>query len=161
MDRGDLVSDDIILGIIKEALGAPSASRGAILDGVVRTEAQAAGLERVLDELGRTLDAVLLFEVPDEELVKRLSGRTVCDSCQTPYMGREPGSRCDKCGGTLVRRKDDEPEAIRNRLSVYQRQTAPVITWYQRDGSRLITIDAVGTTDDVLARAMSALGVGR
>jgi adenylate kinase len=161
MDRGDLVSDDIILGIIKETLGAPAAARGAILDGVVRTEAQAAGLERVLDELGRTLDAVLLFEVPDEELVKRLSGRTVCDSCQTPYMGREPGSRCDKCGGTLVRRKDDEPEAIRNRLSVYQRQTAPVITWYQRDGARLITIDAVGTTDDVLARAMSALGVGR
>jgi adenylate kinase len=161
MDRGDLVSDDIILSIIKEALGAPTTARGAILDGVVRTEAQAAGLERVLGELGRKLDAVLMFEVPDEELVKRLGGRTVCESCQTPYTGREPGSKCDKCGGTLVRRKDDEPEAIRNRLAVYQRQTAPVIDWYKSDGARLICIDAVGSTDDVLKRALVALGVSR
>jgi adenylate kinase len=161
MDRGDLVSDEIILSIIKEALGTPATSRGAILDGVVRTEAQAAGLERVLGELGRKLDAVLMFDVPDEELVKRLSGRTVCESCQTPYSGREPGSRCDKCGGTLVRRKDDEPGAIRNRLAVYQRQTAPVIDWYRSDGARLISIDAVGSMDDVLTRALNALGVSR
>ena len=161
MDRGDLVPDDVILGIMKEALGTPSAARGAILDGVVRTEAQAAGLERVLDELGRPLDAVLIFEVPDEELVKRLGGRTVCDTCQTPYTGREPGSKCEKCGGTLVRRKDDEPDAIRNRLAVYQRQTAPVIDWYRRDGARLVSINAVGTTADVLQRAMGALEGGR
>jgi adenylate kinase len=161
MDRGDLVSDDIILSIIKEALGTPATARGAILDGVVRTEAQAAGLERVLDELGRKLDAVLMFEVPDDELVKRLSGRTVCESCQTPYTGREPGSRCDKCGGKLVRRKDDEPEAVRNRLAVYQRQTAPVIAWYRNDGARLISINAVGSTTDVLKRALIALGVDR
>jgi len=158
MDRGDLVSDDIILGIIKEALGAPTAAKGAILDGVVRTEPQAAGLQRALGELGRKVDAVLSFEVPDEELVKRLSGRTVCESCQTPYTGREPGTRCDKCGGTLVRRKDDEPEAVRNRLAVYQRQTAPVVQWYQRDGARLLQIDAVGSTSDVLNRALTALG---
>ena len=161
MDRGDLVPDDVILGIMKEALDAPSAARGAILDGVVRTEAQAAGLERVLEELDRPLDAVLIFEVPDDELVKRLSGRTVCDSCQTPYTGREPGSKCEKCGGTLVRRKDDEPDAIRNRLAVYQRQTAPVIDWYRRDGARLVSINAVGTTADVLQRAMGALEGGR
>jgi adenylate kinase len=158
MDRGDLVPDDVILGIMKEALGAPSAAKGAILDGVVRTEPQAAGLQRVLKELGRRLDAVLTFDVPDEELVKRLSGRTVCDNCQTPYTGREPGTKCEKCGGTLVRRKDDEPEAVRNRLSVYQRQTAPVINWYQNDGARLVSIDAVGTTDAVLNRALNALG---
>ena len=161
MDRGDLVSDDIILGIIKDALGTSRAAKGAILDGVVRTEAQAAGLERVLEQLGRRLDAVLTFEVADEELVRRLSGRTVCDSCQTPYTGREPGSKCEKCGGTLVRRKDDEPEAVRNRLAVYQRQTAPVIDWYRRDGARMISIDAVGSTTDVLQRAMVALGGAR
>jgi adenylate kinase len=149
------------MGIIKDALGAPAAARGAILDGVVRTEPQAAGLERVLSELGRKLDAVLIFEVADEELVRRLSGRTVCESCQTPYTGREPGSTCEKCGGRLVRRKDDEPEAVRNRLAVYQRQTAPVIDWYRKDGARLVTIDAVGTTESVLQRALSALGVGR
>ncbi|HZI27791.1 MAG TPA: adenylate kinase [Gemmatimonadaceae bacterium] len=158
MDRGDLVPDDVILGIMKEALGAPAAAKGAILDGVVRTEPQAAGLQRVLKELGRRLDAVLTFDVPDEELVKRLSGRTVCDKCQTPYTGREPGAKCEKCGGTLVRRKDDEPEAVRNRLAVYQRQTAPVIDWYRNDGARLVSIDAVGTTDAVLNRALNALG---
>jgi adenylate kinase len=161
MDRGDLVPDEVILGIVKDALGAPAAARGAILDGVVRTEPQASGLQRVLDELGRPLDAVLTFEVPDEELVRRLSGRTVCESCQTPYTGREPGSTCDKCGGKLVRRKDDEPDAVRNRLAVYQRQTAPVIDWYRRDGARIVAIDAVGSTKDVLQRALGALGVDR
>jgi adenylate kinase len=95
--------------------------------------------------------------VPDEELVKRLSGRTVCESCQTPYTGREPGSTCEKCGGTLVRRKDDEPEAVRNRLAVYKRQTAPVIEWYRGDGAQLLPIDAVGSTTEVLNRALSAL----
>lgn len=158
MDRGDLVPDDVILGIMKDALGAPAAEKGAILDGVVRTEPQAAGLQRALGELGRKLDAVLTFDVPDEELVKRLSSRTVCDNCQTPYTGRDPGTTCDKCGGTLVRRKDDEPEAVRNRLAVYQRQTAPVIDWYRNDGARLVSIDAVGSTDDVLNRALKALG---
>ena len=161
MDRGDLVPDEVILGIMKEALGAPAAARGAILDGVVRTEPQAAGLQRVLEELGRPLDAVLSFEVPDEELVRRLSARTVCESCQTPYTGREPGSKCDKCGGKLVRRKDDEPEAVRNRLAVYKRQTAPVIDWYRRDGARIVAIDAVGSTKNVLQRALGALGGGR
>lgn len=161
MDRGDLVPDDVILAIVKDALGAPAASRGAILDGVVRTEAQAAGLQKVLKELGRRLDAVLTFEVPDEELVRRLSGRTVCESCQTPYTGREPGSACDKCGGRLVRRKDDEPDAVRNRLAVYQKQTAPVIEWYRREGARLVSIDAVGTTTDVLNRAMATFGEPR
>ncbi|MGQ0646961.1 MAG: adenylate kinase [Gemmatimonadaceae bacterium] len=159
MDRGDLVPDDVILGIMKEALAAPGARKGAILDGVVRTVPQADGLRRVLAELGRTLDAVLVFEVPDEELVKRLSGRTVCQNCQTPYTGREPGTACDKCGGVLVRRKDDEPEAIRNRLRTYQEQTAPVIDWYRRMGGPLKPIDATGTMDDVLARARKALGV--
>jgi adenylate kinase len=158
MDRGDLVPDDVILSIIKDALSAPSAAKGAILDGVVRTDPQAAGLQRALKELGRQVDGVLIFEVPDEELVKRLSGRTVCESCQTPYTGREPGSTCEKCGGKLVRRKDDDPDAVRNRLAVYQRQTAPVIDWYRKDGARMLTIDAVGSTEDVLKRALFALG---
>ena len=157
MDRGDLVPDDVILGIMKEALGAPAAARGALLDGVVRTEPQASGLARVLGELHRSLDAVVLFEVPDEELVARLSGRTVCEKCQTPYSGREPGTACDRCGGTLVRRKDDEPDAVRNRLAVYKRQTAPVIEWYRANGARIVEIDAVGTTDAVLKRALAAL----
>jgi adenylate kinase len=157
MDRGELVPDDVILGIMKEAFARPEMARGAILDGVVRTVPQAEGLERVLDELGRHVDAVLFFEVPDNELVRRLSGRTICDTCQTPYTGREPGTRCPKCGGTLVRRKDDEPEAVRRRLEVYRRQTAPVIEWYRGNGTPLITVNAVGSPEEVTERVVRAL----
>jgi adenylate kinase len=157
MDRGELVPDDVILGIMKEVFARPEMARGAILDGVVRTVPQAEGLEHVLDELGRHVDAVLFFEVPDNELVRRLSGRTICDTCQTPYTGREPGTRCPKCGGTLVRRKDDEPEAVRRRLEVYRRQTAPVIEWYRGNGTPLITVNAVGSPEEVTERVVRAL----
>ena len=158
MDRGDLVPDEVILAIMKEALSAPAARKGSILDGVVRTLPQAEGLKRVLGELGRKVDAVLFFEVPDAELLKRLGGRTVCENCQTPYTGREPGSTCDKCGGKLVRRRDDEPEAIRQRLVVYQKQTSPVLEWYRKNGGSVRTIDAVGTQDQVTQRALKAIG---
>ncbi|HKB53514.1 MAG TPA: adenylate kinase [Ramlibacter sp.] len=168
MDRGDLVPDSVILGIMKDALSKPAAARGVVLDGVVRTVAQAEGLARVLAELGRTLDVVLLFDVDEEELVKRLSTRTVCEKCQTPYTGRAPGSTCEKCGGTLVRRKDDEPDAIRTRMRAYREQTAPVIEWYRsrardaaasgRPAARVVTVDAMGAVDDVTVRVLAALG---
>jgi adenylate kinase len=157
MDRGDLVPDEVILGIIKQALSEPRTAAGVLLDGVVRTVPQAEGLSKALSELGKQVDAVLCFDIDDEEIVHRLAGRTVCESCQTPYTGREPGSKCDKDGGTLVRRKDDEPEAIRNRLEVYQRQTAPVVQWYRDHGTKVATIDAVGPVQDVTARALGAL----
>jgi len=157
MDRGDLVPDSVILGIMKEVLASPSSKKGAILDGVVRTVPQADGLSTMLAELGRKVDAYLLFDVSDDELVKRLSGRTVCDTCQTPYMGLEPGTRCNKCGGTLVRRKDDEPESIRNRLKVYREQTEPVIDWVKDRKMNLVEIDATGDLDEITERAMKAL----
>ena len=159
MDRGDLVPDDVILGIIKDALGQPRVARGVVLDGVVRTVPQAEGLARVLRELGRKLDAVLVFEVDADELVARLSARTVCSNCQTPYTGREPLTRCDKCGGVLVRRKDDEPDAVRNRLVVYDRQTAPVVEWYAAQNGVVRRINALGPVDDVFARLTGALDV--
>lgn len=158
MARGDLVPDDVILAIMEETLGKPDASKGAILDGVVRTTRQAEGLSRMLKKLGRKVDAVLVFDVPDDELVRRLSGRTVCEKCQTPYTERAPGSRCDRCGGALVRRPDDEPEAIRNRLEVYRKQTAPVLDWYRDNAVRLVTIDAVGTPEEITKRALRAIG---
>ena len=157
MDRGELVPDDVILGIMKETLRRPEMARGAILDGVVRTVPQAEGLERVLRELDRGVDAVILFEVPDDEIVRRLSSRTICDRCQTPYTGREAGTPCDKCGGRLVRRKDDEPDAVRRRLQVYRDQTAPVIDWYRRNGTALVSVDAVGTPRTVTERVLRAL----
>lgn len=161
MDRGDLVPDAVILGIMKETLGSAAFSGGSLLDGVVRTEPQAEGLERTLGELGRRVDAVLLFDVAEEELVRRLGGRTVCDQCQTPFTGEEPGTACAKCGGTLVRRSDDEPESIRHRLAVYRRQTAPVIDWYRSNGTPMLEIDAVGDVDEVSRRALDALEAAR
>ena len=158
MDRGDLVPDDVILGIVGEALGRPEYAKGAVLDGVVRTVPQAEGMERVLKASGRALDAVVYFDIDTDHIVERLSGRLVCDKCQTPYMDHNAGDRCAKCGGTLVRRKDDEPDAIRNRLKVYESQTAPVFDWYKRTGTKIATVNAVGTVDEVTQRALKALG---
>jgi adenylate kinase len=170
MERGDLVPDSVILGIMKEALAEPSAAKGVVLDGVVRTVPQAEGLARVLGELGRQVDAVLLFEVGEDELVRRLSARTTCDSCQTPYTGLEPGTPCGKDGGKLVRRKDDEPEAIRARMKAYREQTEPVIAWYENrartsndlkardhNGPRVVRVNALGDIDDITKIVMKAL----
>ena len=158
MDRGDLVPDSVILGILQDVMTSASAKNGAILDGAVRTVPQAEGLGAMLKEIGKKVDKVLLFDVEADELVKRLSTRTVCEGCQTPYMGREPGSTCEKCGGRLVRRKDDEPEAVRNRLAVYRRQTAPVIDWYGNHKMKVLRINADAPVDTVTARALKALG---
>lgn len=162
MDRGDLVPDSVILGIVKEALAEQRFARGAVLDGVVRTTPQAEGMERALKELDRRLDAVLFFDIDDEEIVRRISGRLVCDVCQTPFTGLDVGSPCPRLaggdGGTLVRRKDDEPDAVRTRLEVYKRQTLPVLKWYEAQGTKVATIDAVGSVDDVTARALKAVG---
>ena len=157
MDRGDLVPDSVSLGIMKEVFTSPTAAKGAILDGVVRTVPQAEGLTTMLAELGRKVDKFLLFDVDDDELVERLGGRTVCENCQTPYRGLEPGSTCEKCGGTLIRRKDDEPASIRNRLDVYRVQTAPVVEWVKEKEIGLETIDATGTLEEISERAMKAL----
>ena len=157
MDRGDLVPDSVILGILQDVMTSPATKKGAILDGAVRTVPQAEGLGAMLAEIGKKVDNVLLFDVDDEELVKRLSTRTVCQGCQTTYMGRDPGTACAKCGGKLVRRKDDEPEAVRNRLEVYRRQTEPVIGWYKGKKMKVHKINASGSVDEVTARALKAL----
>jgi adenylate kinase len=161
MDRGDLVPDAVILGILGEALGAPSASKGAILDGAVRTTGQAAGLNAELATMGKRVDHVLLFDIAEDELVRRLSARTTCEKCQRAFTGRTPGDVCGQTdcpgGGRLMRRKDDEPEAIRKRLVEYHEKTEPVVQWYRDAGTEVHVIDAVGALDDVLARVHAAL----
>ncbi len=157
MDRGDLVPDSVILGILQDVMTSPATSKGAILDGAVRTVPQAEGLGTMLGEIGKKVDNVLLFDVDDDVLVKRLSTRTVCQGCQTPHMGCDPGAECAKCGGTLVRRKDDEPEAVRNRLEVYRRQTEPVIGWYGEHKMKVRKVDADAPVDEVTSRALKAL----
>ncbi len=158
MDRGALVPDEVILGIVREALGEPAYAKGSILDGVVRTVPQAVGMRAVMAGLGRKIDAVLNFDVSNDEIVRRLSRRLVCASCQTPFMAGKAGDACPNCGGRLVRRKDDEPEAIRHRLEVFESQTAPVFEWYRAAGTPVATVDATGPVDEVTARALEALG---
>jgi len=158
MDRGDLVPDSVILGIVREELTRSEYADGVILDGVVRTVPQAEGLETMLETLGRKVDAVVSLEVPDEEIVRRMASRTVCSSCQTPFSNLQPGDKCSNCGGVVMRRSDDEPEAVRNRLRVFNAQTAPVFEWYRRNGARLVTVDANGSVGDITQRVMHALG---
>src|SRR5437773_524583 len=158
MDRGALVPDDVILGVVREALAGPSYAKGVILDGVVRTLPQAEGLREALSSLGRKVDAVVFFDVGNDEIIRRLSGRLVCSSCQTPYMVGEEGDRCPRCGGKLERRKDDEPDAIRRRLEVFERQTAPALDWYRTQGVKVAVVDALGDVDEVAARTLRALG---
>jgi len=161
MDRGDLVPDAVILGIMRDELSSPQYAKGVVLDGVVRTVPQAEGMRDALASLGRKLDAVVSLEIPNDEIVKRMSSRTVCGTCQTPYSDKAVGDKCSNCGGVLQRRKDDEPEAVRNRLKVYDAQTAPVLEWYRNDGVKLAEVDAVGSVDEVTQRVMRELGVRR
>ncbi|HEX8726583.1 MAG TPA: adenylate kinase [Gemmatimonadaceae bacterium] len=161
MDRGALVPDDVILGIVGETLSGSQYANGVILDGVVRTVPQAEGMRDTLARLGRRVDAVLNFDVANDEIVRRLSSRLVCSACQTPYMSGAVGDSCAKCGGRLIRRKDDEPEAIRNRLAVFEQQTAPVFDWYRTHGTHVATVDATGSVEAVTERALKALGLSR
>ncbi len=159
MDRGALVPDDVILGIVKEALATPQMAKGVVLDGVVRTVPQAEGLLRVFADLGRKLDCVLMFEIADDEVVKRLAARTICQSCQTPYTGLESGQPCPRpgCGGVVVRRSDDDPDAIRRRMRAYRDQTEPVVDLYRNDGTAFVQVDAVGDVDAITRRVMKLL----
>lgn len=158
MERGELVPDGVILRILRDALAAPENAKGAILDGAVRTVPQAEGFAECLRGIGKEVDVVLLFEANWDELITRLSSRATCDVCQTPFKGLEAGAPCPRNdGGHLTRRKDDEPEAVRRRLEVYEEQTAPVVTWYEAHGVPVRRIDAIGPLDDVTARAVAAL----
>jgi adenylate kinase len=161
MDAGRLVSDDIVLGIIRERLAEPDAADGFILDGFPRTERQALDLADLLDELGTPLDAAVLMDVDFDILMKRLTGRRTCSRTgkllNVYFSPREELEAVTAAGGELLRREDDNEETIRNRLEVYRRQTEPVIDFYRRRGL-LRTVDANGTVDEVYARFLGALG---
>jgi len=157
MDRGQLVPDDVVVGIVQERLRNPDAARGWILDGFPRTVAQA----RALETLGERLDAVIALDVPEEELLRRLGGRRTCRACGAMFHlafdpPRSP-DRCDHCAGELVQRDDDREDTIRERLEVYRQQTAPVLRHY-RDAGLLRDVPGVGTREEVYARVAANLG---
>jgi adenylate kinase len=137
MDAGDLVPDDVIIGVILEAISSPEAADGFLLDGFPRTIKQGEALERALEEHGRRLTAVLLIDVPDEEIVRRLSGRRISKSGRVYHVEFDPPKhegKCDVDGSNLVQREDDKPETIRKRLKVYHDQTEPLIHFYEQRG---------------------------
>jgi adenylate kinase len=161
MDAGQLVADDVMLGIIRERLARPDAARGFILDGFPRTIAQADGLGRLLGELGVALDSVVLMEVDAEVLQRRVTGRRSCRRCGRVFHLEsnppQPGERCtDGRPHDLFQRPDDNERTVRERLAVYGERTQPLIDYYERQGL-LRRVDADGTLDEVDARIERAL----
>jgi adenylate kinase len=163
-DRGELVPDDVILKMVAERFGQPDATQGFILDGFPRTIAQADGLGAMLETLGHKIDGVIYFDVSEPELIRRLTGRRLCRRCQTPFhVVSAPPKRegiCDKCGGELYQRVDDSEATVRNRLEVYERQTAPLLDYYRQRGL-LRTVSGEGTVDKIRQDLREAAGAAK
>ncbi|MGI6603633.1 MAG: adenylate kinase [Firmicutes bacterium] len=161
--RGELVPDEVVIGIVKERLEQSDAERGFILDGFPRTEAQAQGLENLLKELRRPLTAAVYLAVDPEDLMERLTQRRVCSQCGATYhlTGRPPkvAGRCDVCHAELIQRADDSAEVIKRRLEVYQAQTEPVLGFYERLGI-LRRVEGTGSPKEVLSRVKMVLKEG-
>jgi adenylate kinase len=160
MDRGDLVPDDVMIGMIKGRLESPD-SDGILLDGFPRTVAQAQALEEALAAANTSVDRSIFFEVSEEELVRRLAGRATCPDCQRAYHDTynkpQKADKCDDCGSDLIRREDDRPDAVRNRLKVYATQTTPVLDHYRKAGN-LVEIDGEQSIDAVQEDLAAAVG---
>lgn len=160
MDAGNLVPDDVVLGIISERLSQPDAENGFILDGFPRTTQQALDLEDLLDEMGTPLDTAVLMDVDFDILMKRLTGRRTCSLTgkllNVHFSSQEELDECINAGGELIQREDDNEETIRNRLDVYRENTEPLVDFYRQRG-KLTTINAEGGIDEVYERLLGAL----
>ena len=162
MDAGNLVPDDVVLGIISERLSQPDAEEGFILDGFPRTRQQALDLEDLLDELSTPLDTAVLMDVDFDILMQRLTGRRTCSLTgkllNVHFSTQDELDECTNAGGELIQREDDNEETIGNRLNVYRENTEPLIDFYKQRG-KLTTIDAVGAIDEVYDRLRDALSL--
>jgi len=160
MDSGALVPDDVTINMVIERLSRPDCASGVVLDGFPRTLAQAAALDKALAGKGLKISLVPLLEVSDDALINRLAGRRVCRDCQAMYHVKfnppQVEGKCDRCGGELYRRADDEPETVRNRLFVYYKQTAPLIGYYFAHGV-LVSLDGDRAMESVQADLLAAI----
>lgn len=157
MKAGDLVSDDLIMGIMKERLKQDDCKKGYLLDGFPRTIPQAEALKKLLADMGEKLDAVVSIDVPREVILDRLTTRRTCESCGEIYNVKsnppKQEGKCDKCGGKVVQRADETEEAISNRLDVYNEKTAPLAGFYEKEG-QLLSVNA--TSSDAVISAIKA-----
>jgi len=155
MDKGDLVPDDLVIKMVLGRLADETGGAGVVLDGFPRTEPQAVALDAALE--GKGIDRVLYVKVPEDELVRRLGGRYNCRSCQRPFPEEAAGSGiCPVCGGELYQREDDRPEAVMNRLKVYEEQTAPLVAYYQSQG-KLVEINGMQNVEEVTSDLLKSL----
>lgn len=162
MDKGELVPDRVVLGMVEERLKQDDAKKGYILDGFPRNTAQAEALDKMLGGMGMSLTAALSVDVPFEDLMKRLTGRRTCKACGQMYnvyfnAPKKEGS-CDKCGGALFQRDDDKEETIKKRLEVYNAQTAPLIDYYGKKRI-LSSVKGTGNIDDIFKAVCTSLGL--
>lgn len=160
MDQGKLVPDEVVVGIVRDRLKAPDCKGGFILDGFPRTVPQAEALGTTLKAMNRGIDHCISIEVANAELLKRLGGRRTCRNCGAMYhLVFDPPTKegvCDKCGGELYQRADDQEKTIRERLKVYDKQTAPLIAYYRGKGL-LRTIDGIGEVEEIFQRIVKAI----
>ncbi len=160
MEAGKLVPDEVVIGIIEQRLKQSDCEKGFILDGFPRTVAQAEALDKVLENMGRNIDHVLSLDVPSEELIKRLTGRRTCKNCSAMYhvIFNPPKSQgvCDKCGGELYQRPDDNEETVKSRLDVYEQQTSPLIGFYDNKGL-VKKIDGRGGIKEIFEQTLKIL----
>ena len=160
MEKGQLVPDEITIGMVLERLAAPDTAKGAILDGFPRNIKQAAALDKALAKQRKAVAKAIYIKVPEAELLKRLAGRLVCRDCQAPYHETDSPPKqkgvCDRCGGELYQRADDNAATVKKRLEVYFAETAPLINYYQQAG-KLVEIDGEGGAAAVNRRVLSAL----
>ena len=160
MRKGELVSDEIVLDIVRERIGCLKCGGGFLLDGFPRTVAQAEALTRLLEREHIPLDGVLSFELPLETIVARLSGRRTCQACKAVYhvQSRPPKAEgvCDNCGAQLIQREDDRPESVKVRMAAYESSTAPLAEYY-RERSLLVNVSAEGSPEDVYRRTLETL----
>jgi len=160
MEKGMLVPDEITIQMILDRISARDCEAGVVFDGFPRNLQQAEALDKDLAKQDEAIDKVVYIKVPEEALLKRLSGRWICRSCQAPYHAVDSPPRvegkCDRCGGELYQRPDDTVETVKKRLEVYFAETAPLIDYYMRAG-KLLEIDGQGSIDEVSQRLVSAL----
>jgi adenylate kinase len=160
MDKGELVPDSVVLGLVEERLQQDDARKGYILDGFPRNTAQAEALDGMLEKLSMPITAAVSVDVPFEDLMKRLTGRRTCKTCGQMYnVYFSPPAKegvCDKCGGELYQRDDDREETIKKRLDVYQSQTAPLIDYYGKKGI-LKSIEGTGNIDEIFSKLVATL----